>query len=344
MPDVREEFKNSTKIAGFPGNQGQDLQADRLKEVTSHLLRKLQTSMDGEIILGWFLSSAATILGAMNCKLTTKDDEFSTSEVDKARHKANYNLRVENQALGTIEFSRNQWFSDEDLQTLEILLRYLVYPLKNALDYQHALDAALSDPLTGASNRRAFDYQIQREVAIANRYQSPLSLAVFDIDFFKKVNDQYGHAAGDLVLKSMVDTVKNNCRDTDSLFRLGGEEFALILTKTDPQGAFAIADRIRSAVAGTPICFDQQQIAVTISIGISTHIVGESKSSFTERADKAMYAAKTSGRNKTLLADAKVRKLDTENVSDLHPRLEGPLERGAARHGGTSSNKLSGTK
>jgi len=341
MPDVREELKNSTKIASFPGNQGQDLQADRVKEVTSHLLRKLQTSMDAGIILGWFLSSATTILGAMNCKLTTKDDEFSSSEVDKARHKANYNLRVENQALGTIEFSRNQWFSDEDLQILEILLRYLVYPLKNALDYQHALDAAMSDALTGASNRRAFDYQIQREVAIANRYQSPLSLAIFDIDFFKKVNDQFGHAVGDLVLKSMVDTVKNNCRDTDSLFRLGGEEFALILTKTDPQGAFAIADRIRSAVAGTAICLDQRQIAVTISIGISTHIAGESKFSFTERADRAMYAAKTSGRNKTLLADAKLPACGTEKVSDLHPRLSTPAS-GAAGQGGTTSNKLSG--
>jgi diguanylate cyclase (GGDEF)-like protein len=318
------------KVTTEPGNSGkavlslasqQDMQKiPRIGEVTSCLLRKLQTSLDVDELLAWFLSSVSSLIGAINCKLTTEQSEFTVSEIKKARHKANYNLTVEDQLLGTIEFSRNKRFSETDLVTLETLLGYLIYPLRNALNYRDAVNAAMSDALTGAANKRAFDYQIHHEVAISQRYQSSLSLAVFDIDFFKKINDGYGHATGDAVLRQIVDVVKLNCRDSDLVFRLGGEEFGLLLTKTDPAGAYAIADRIRQAISETTFCHDGYSIPVTISMGISTHNSSDSKSSFMGRADKALYSAKNSGRNKTIMADDTVNQ-NTVNSTESNERV-----------------------
>jgi len=267
------------------------------------LMQKLQTSLELETVLQLFTKSTGLLIGPINATYSAKDKNIAITGVEKARHKVNYNLRVESEPLGSIEFFKQERFTEAQLSTLESLLRLLIYPLKNALSYRDAVEAAMSDALTGAANKRAFDYQINHEAAISKRYQSNLSMAMIDIDFFKKINDQHGHAAGDAVLVELVKIINNNIRDSDALFRLGGEEFGLILSKTNPQDAFTISDRIRKAVAKNQFLYKGQSIALTISVGVSTHLLNESKANFIARADKALYAAKNSGRNNTATAD-----------------------------------------
>lgn len=156
-----------------------------------------------------------------------------------------------------------------------------------------------TDPLTGMSNRRAFENRLHQELALIERRSMPLSLIVVDIDWFKKINDAFGHAAGDKVLQTVALLLTNCARVVDSVARIGGEEFALILPDTDADNALMIAERMRIAVA-SEAWTDMQ---VTISVGTATLASHESASGLFVRADRAMYAAKENGRNQVVQAE-----------------------------------------
>lgn len=160
-------------------------------------------------------------------------------------------------------------------------------------------ELATTDPLTGLNNRRAFDNSLQLELAIVERRSTPLSLLVLDVDHFKKVNDTFGHEAGDKVLQGIANVLSGCARVIDSVARVGGEEFAVILPNTDAEGAQEVAERMRIAVAqsnwlGQP---------TTISIGCATLQAKEDAVGVYARADAALYAAKAAGRNRVALAD-----------------------------------------
>ncbi len=274
-------------------------------EDLSHILvRKLQTSLDTEQLLTWFIEGVAPLLGDIRCEFDSPQIKTSLGNAAKARHSASYNLTLEGNPLGHIEFRRASRFTEEELTALEALMGCLIYPLRNSLQYHEAVSAAMTDALTGVGNKRSFDYQIHREVAQARRYGSILSLLVFDVDFFKSINDNYGHNAGDAVLKQLTKVVEDSCRDTDMVFRLGGEEFALLLPKTSLAGALTISERIREAVASTVFCYEGQKIKASISLGVACHEGNESRASLMERTDQALYRAKHLGRNKSVIADS----------------------------------------
>src|SRR5690606_16988350 len=113
---------------------------------------------------------------------------------------------------------------------------------------QAALDLAMSDPLTGIANKMAMDGQLQREIALGSRHGEPMSVIMLDLDFFKMVNDNFGHIAGDAVLKQTAAIMQEVCRESDFPFRFGGEEFGIILPKTDAEGACIIAERLRERI------------------------------------------------------------------------------------------------
>lgn len=163
---------------------------------------------------------------------------------------------------------------------------------------QHIHSLADGDPLTGAYNKRYFDDTFATEVRRAHQVQAPLGLVLFDIDHFKKINDTYGHPAGDAVLKGVVATVKAELRQTDVLCRVGGEEFALILPNTPEPLAHQVAEFIRGAVEGTTYEFDGTRIPVTLSLGATELRPGESPEQLYRRADEKLYEAKRSGRNR----------------------------------------------
>jgi diguanylate cyclase (GGDEF)-like protein len=162
-------------------------------------------------------------------------------------------------------------------------------------------DAATIDKLTGVANRRALLVELFNEVERSNRYERPLSVAFVDIDHFKAVNDTYGHAVGDVVLRAVAQTIQANLRATDLIGRYGGEEFMLILTETDVEEGAVLTEKLRMMVARQRYAVEgNQELTVTISIGIAGGTGSRLTSDTLVRdADAAMYSAKSLGRNQT---------------------------------------------
>jgi diguanylate cyclase (GGDEF)-like protein len=157
------------------------------------------------------------------------------------------------------------------------------------------------DALTNAFNRHTFHVSIEEALYTFLRYKTPTSLFIFDLDNFKAVNDNYGHQAGDSVLVKVSETIQERLRDSDKLFRYGGEEFAVLLTQTSQEDAFALAEELRVLVAQKNYNIDRP---VTISGGVSDVRDFDNVSAWIERCDKALYEAKSSGRNKVIIAKA----------------------------------------
>lgn len=163
---------------------------------------------------------------------------------------------------------------------------------------EHLDRLARVDSLTGCANRRHFQACLENELARAGRYDRECSLVLVDLDFFKHVNDQHGHLAGDEVLRQIVQIARRELRGLDELGRLGGEEFAILLPETGLASAIAVAERVRRAIEATPTRFGDTQIPLTASFGVACwKSSAESTDALLQRADTALYAAKTGGRN-----------------------------------------------
>jgi diguanylate cyclase len=157
---------------------------------------------------------------------------------------------------------------------------------------------AVTDGLTGVPNRREIMRLLADELAHAQRRQTPFCVAIMDIDFFKKVNDRFGHAAGDAVLKAFADTIMRVKRETDRFGRYGGEEFIMAMGDTLQPQALVALDRLRAAVEAYDWPSVEPSLKVTVSIGCAQWIPGESLETAMERADQALYRAKEAGRNR----------------------------------------------
>jgi diguanylate cyclase len=155
----------------------------------------------------------------------------------------------------------------------------------------------LYDTLTGVRSRLAYDEQIEQEIARWERYGSSFSYAILDIDHFKNINDKYGHSAGDNVLKIIANMMSQQIRKSDFIFRIGGEEFVLILTNTDVSQAGVLVEKLRKAVKAREFSFNQERVTLSLSAGLTETWDGDSVKSIYERADAALYRAKNSGRD-----------------------------------------------
>ncbi|HOV04177.1 MAG TPA: GGDEF domain-containing protein [Kaistiaceae bacterium] len=161
---------------------------------------------------------------------------------------------------------------------------------------------SLTDPLTTLANRKCFDMSIERELTIARESGEPLSLLLTDIDHFKKFNDTWGHQTGDQVLRLVAMALKQNVKGRDIACRYGGEEFAVVLPKTNSEQAVAVAEHIRMAVMSKELVkrsTGENLGRITISIGAATYREGDSVQTLIERSDSCLYAAKRGGRNQT---------------------------------------------
>ena len=163
---------------------------------------------------------------------------------------------------------------------------------------------AMMDELTDLMNRRAFFIQGEKEISRAQRQQTSLSLLMLDVDVFKKVNDQYGHAAGDYVLQHVSRKIVENVRDMDMVARMGGEEFSVLLPNTESEDAVKLAERVRQAVEQESCQFQDQLIGVTVSIGVASYSKNISNlEAILKHADDSMYRAKNRGRNRVVFVD-----------------------------------------
>lgn len=202
------------------------------------------------------------------------------------------------------------WLSSELLGQLSSGALYLLM-LGNAFGVlllaREALQVALErlevvDPLTDAPNRRGFFQSLAPWMALARRPGQPTALVVLDLDGFKRVNDSYGHPAGDVVLRQMVELCRRQLRDSDLLGRVVGVEFAILLPRTGLDEATLVAERIRAAIEATPVKSERAMIKLTASFGVTTIRPEDSTTTLFQRADEALLQAKRDGRNRVAQA------------------------------------------
>jgi two-component system chemotaxis response regulator CheY len=187
----------------------------------------------------------------------------------------------------------------------ELLARVRAALRTKAVQDELAAQAA-TDPLTGLLNRRQLDLRLEETVALAHRHGRPVSLLLADIDHFKRVNDSYGHAAGDQVLCEVATRIRSACRISDVVARYGGEEFVVVLPETDGAGAVAAAEKIRWVVSARPIALETGgRLRVSTSIGAAALVPGTgTPQQLLAAADAALYEAKDGGRDRVELAAA----------------------------------------
>lgn len=273
-----------------------------LAQLRQQMSLQLQTSLEPQRILGLFFREIQRLVPLDALMYVHQGSDLRLEFGSRGHHSISYSLSHEGELLGEVVFRRNQRFSELEQGQLESLLSSLLYPMRNALLYREATQSALRDPLTGAGNRIAMEQTLQREIDMARRHQQPLSLLMLDIDHFKRVNDSHGHSAGDNVLKAIAATLKAQLRNVDMVFRYGGEEFLILLSNTSREAAAMVGERLRYATQAAEYYVDGQLIELTVSLGCSTLLPGESADSLLRRADSALYVAKREGRNRLAMA------------------------------------------
>jgi diguanylate cyclase (GGDEF)-like protein len=167
----------------------------------------------------------------------------------------------------------------------------------DAAFYGRLQQLATTDPLTGVGNRLGMAQEMERQESERIRYGRPYTVLIVDLDHFKRINDRFGHAAGDQVLQEVSSAILSNLRDSDHAFRYGGEEFVAILAETKLDGAIAVAERIREGVDAAQVECEGHKVHVTVSVGVA-----EAGADVLDRADRALYKAKKAGRNRIKVA------------------------------------------
>lgn len=251
-----------------------------------------------DALFGQFADEAGAMLGAQHVHYANEAAGLSLSFGQVGRHTCLYHLAMSHEELGRVSLTRERPFRERELAQLEKLLRVLLAPLAAALRYRAALLAGYTDPVTRVSNRAALDSALERELPLARRHGAPMALMMLDIDHFKRVNDRYGHMAGDAVLRGIAECLRSCCRCSDMVFRYGGEEFAILLSNTDLEGARQLAERIREQASQMTHRIGKRTVRVSLSVGVSEGQERDDPARLLARVDRALYAAKRGGRNR----------------------------------------------
>ncbi|MCX7990436.1 MAG: sensor domain-containing diguanylate cyclase [Proteobacteria bacterium] len=197
---------------------------------------------------------------------------------------------------------REEGPTEYEKNLLEILTNQLTISIAKALYVEKINMMATTDGLTGVYNHRHFQERFSELLERGKRYDEIFSLILLDIDFFKKVNDTYGHPVGDLVLKKVSQKIKSSTRKIDIVARYGGEEFAIILPNNSKDSAYKFAERLRKEISDMTVVFESGKLNVTVSMGIAEFPVdGTEKKDLLEKADKCLYEAKKQGRNRVIV-------------------------------------------
>ncbi len=271
-----------------------------------HLLVRLQGSQVGQVVT---LHGAEWKVGrARNADLWLGDSGVSRAHARFVWEDGGYVLEDLGSANGSYangnQISRTSVNDGDVLQFgPTAVFRYSVTDADQEAMLQQLYDASVTDSLTGAYNREHFDTRLESEISFSRRHETPLSLLLLDIDFFKKVNDTYGHQAGDAVLVEMSAAISSNLRAEDVFARYGGEEFAVILRGIDIENAYHVGERFRAIVQSLRIEFGDRVIPITVSLGAASLVccgAEASSEALIAIADRRLYAAKRGGRNRVV--------------------------------------------
>ncbi len=298
--DFHDSMKNIAKIieTQYELNYIVPLIGEMLDRFISDHLIYVFLYKDGEFKLVWPKAcNDERIYDTL--KQLTPETEYLLTNDDKI---GAFPLTSEGEIIGCIAArSTLDKLSKRDISYLEQLTRQSAITINRANTYAKVLQYATLDALTGLNNRRQFEVRLKQEIATTKRQKNPLCAMMIDIDFFKKVNDTYGHASGDSVLRTVASIIKEHLRESDIPSRYGGEEFAVLLPYTHIEEAQIVGERLRKAVEAAPIPIDKKNINVTISMGLAEFTPEESGEELFKRADTALYEAKESGRNRVCI-------------------------------------------
>jgi diguanylate cyclase (GGDEF)-like protein len=274
--------------------------------------RHVLVRMDGSNVGKLFALGASDVsLGRHSSSdLLLEDDGVSRRHARLVREGDAYYVEDLGSANGTFVQGRKierHRLSDGDVFQLgpTVMFRYAHTDASQQRLLQKLYEASVRDPLTGAYNREHFEERLKVEVAFARRHGTEVSLLLFDLDHFKRINDTHGHPAGDAVLVSLAEKVTAGLRTEDVFARYGGEEFAVILRGIDGASAGRVGERLRERVAANPVLFEGTRIPVTTSVGAAslTDCPDPSAEALVGIADRRLYAAKRGGRDRVVASD-----------------------------------------
>jgi diguanylate cyclase (GGDEF)-like protein/PAS domain S-box-containing protein len=230
-------------------------------------------------------------------------EEFRKPPHDHIRSWLGVPLIAQNKTIGllAIDSGEPNDFSESDTNIAMEFANQVAITLENARIFGLTQSQALTDALTGIHNRRGLFQLGEFEFERARRILRPFSALMFDIDHFKKINDTHGHTVGDQVLHQLAERCRNNSRAIDLIGRYGGEEFTILLPETNLESTFLIAKRLHQTIINTPITTNAGEINITISIGVAEADLDDTLNTLIEKADKALYQAKHSGRNRIVI-------------------------------------------
>ena len=255
----------------------------------SSLLEQLQTTLALDKLLDIFAMEAARYIKFSGLYFKSKIVSKTLRGSRKAKHERQFELKLNDEFIGTISYSIDNPISMHHYQDLQRIHQIVLYPLKNALQYHQAIQLAMQDCLTGLGNRRYFDEQLKRAMHNANRHHAQVGLVLGDLNKFKAINDTYGHSVGDQVLIQFANILRTCVRDSDSVFRFGGDEFAVIVENASEYALDIIHSRINNALKSNIILAKYQ---VGCSLGTTFMNRADNEQTFFERADQALYRQK----------------------------------------------------
>lgn len=295
----KESIETSTRLQA-PKNDTQLYATynEQQNPAPQHALRiahAMQTSLDAYYLIKRFADELKALVPYSSFSYSHDESDHHYHEGKIQPHVIHYSLKIEEEHFGHIELSRSEKFSEREIEAFTNAMSLLVYPLRNSIKYHKAVIHSLTDPLTRLGNRLAYNNTMLRELEFASRHDSPLALIVCDIDKFKSINDTYGHCAGDRVIADLGQVLREVCRNSDIVFRIGGEEFVIVLSHTDLEGAQTLANRVLRDIRIHNFHWQEQSITVTLSLGISCYQHQDTTTTLFQRADQALYLSKKAG-------------------------------------------------
>ncbi|AWB58034.1 GGDEF domain-containing protein [Colwellia sp. Arc7-D] len=253
------------------------------------LLEQLQTTLDVKQLINIFAIEVAKYLDFSGLYFKHADISATARGSRQAKSERQFELKLNGQFFGIITYAVNMPISIANFKVLTELHDLLINPLNNAVQYYQAMQLAMQDSLTQLGNRRSFDEQIKRTMAQACRRHTRAGLILSDLNKFKAINDNYGHDIGDNVLIQFAEALRQSVRDTDSVFRFGGDEFAIIVADATEQSLAVIEQRIYHAISRDALL---AKYNVTSSLGLAFMNRADNATSFFKRADNALYSQK----------------------------------------------------
>ena len=253
------------------------------------LLEQLQTTLDVKSLIDMFAIEVAKYVDFTGLYFKHAEISATARGSRQARSERQFELKLNGQFFGIITYAINMPISIANFKVLTELHDLLINPLNNAVQYHQAMQLAMQDSLTKLGNRRSFDEQIKRTMAQASRRHARAGLILCDLNKFKAINDSFGHDIGDHVLIQFAKALLKSVRDTDSVFRFGGDEFAIIVADATEQSLAVIEHRVYMAMSKDAFL---AKYNVTSSLGLAFMNRADNATSFFKRADKALYSQK----------------------------------------------------